>query len=62
MAYIRKHQTKQRARGKPVYTYAVVWRANINGRVRLRQRSFATREAAEEGCAARKGDSFRYAA
>lgn len=48
MAYIRKHETKQRARGKPVYTYAVVWRANINGKVRLRQRSFATREAAEE--------------
>ncbi|AWG65277.1 site-specific integrase [Mycobacteroides abscessus] len=48
MAYIRKHETKQRARGRAVYTYAVVWRANINGTVRPRQRSFATRELAEE--------------
>ena len=48
MAYIRTHETKQRARGKVVKTYAVVWRANVNGKVRLRQRSFATREDAED--------------
>ena len=48
MAYIRKHETKQRARGKPVFRYEVVYRANVHGAIRLRQRSFATREAAEE--------------
>ncbi len=29
MAYIRSHETKQRARGKAVKTYAVVYRAKV---------------------------------
>ena len=52
MAYIRSHETKQRARGKTVKTYAVVYRAKVrtdNGRVvaRLRQETHATKAAAE---------------
>jgi integrase len=52
MAYIRSHETKQRARGKTVKTYAVVYRAKVrtdDGRVvsRLRQESHATKAAAE---------------
>jgi integrase len=48
MAYIRSHETKQRARGKTVKTYAVVYRAKVrtdDGRVvsRLRQESHALR-------------------
>ena len=43
MAYIRTHETKQRARGKTVKTYAVVYRAKVrtdDGRVvsRLRRK------------------------
>lgn len=52
MAYIRSHETKQRARGKTVKTYAVVYRAKVrsdDGRVvsRLRQETHATKAAAE---------------
>ena len=36
MAYIRTHETKQRARGKPVKTYAVVYRAKVAHRRRPR--------------------------
>ena len=48
MAYIRSHETKQRARGKTVKTYAVVYRAKVrtdDGRVvsRLRQETHATK-------------------
>lgn len=52
MAYIRSHETKQRARGKTVKTYAVVYRAKLridDGRVvsRLRQETHASEAAAE---------------
>ena len=52
MAYIRSHETKQRARGKTVKTYAVVYRAKVrtdDGRVvsRLRQETHASKAAAE---------------
>ena len=52
MAYIRSHETKQRARGKTVKTYAVVYRAKVrtdDGRMvsRLRQETHATKAAAE---------------
>ena len=54
MAYIRTHETKQRARGKTVKTYAVVYRAKVrtdDGRVvsRLRQETHASKAAAEHG-------------
>ena len=52
MAYIRTHETKQRARVKVVKRYEVVYRAKVrtdDGRVvsRLRQEIHPTREAAE---------------
>ncbi len=55
MAYIRTHETAQRRKGKAVKRYEVVWReqatdANglpIPGRMRARQESYPTREAAE---------------
>ena len=52
MAYIRTHETKQRARGKPVKTYAMVYRAKLrtdDGRMatRLRQETHATKAAAQ---------------
>jgi integrase len=52
MAYVRVHETKQRSRGKPIRTYAVVYRAKErtdDGRIvtRLRQETHATRAAAE---------------
>ena len=52
MAYIRTHETKHRARGKAVKTYAVVYRSKVrtdDGRVvsRLRQETHATKAAAE---------------
>lgn len=52
MAYIRCHETKQRARGKTVKTYAVVYRAKVrtgDGRMvsRLRQETHASKAAAE---------------
>ena len=52
IAYIRSHETKQRARGKTVKTYAVVYRAKVrtdDGRVvsRLRQETHATKAAAQ---------------
>jgi hypothetical protein len=52
MAYIRTYETKQRSRGKPVKTYAVVYRATVrtdNGSTvtRLRQETHDTKAAAE---------------
>ena len=48
MANIRTHETKQRSRGKPVKTYAVVYRTKVrtdDGRTvtRLRQESTVSR-------------------
>lgn len=56
MAYIRAHDTAVRRGGKPVKRYEVIWREPlidpetylpIPGRIRSRQESFTTREAAE---------------
>jgi len=55
MAYVRAHDTKQKRKGKPVKRYEVVWREPatdtnglpIPGRMRSRQESYPTREAAE---------------
>ena len=52
MAHIRTHETKERSRGRPVKSYAVVYRAKLrtdDGRVvtRLRQETHATKAAAE---------------
>ena len=52
MAYIRTHETKQRAHGKPVKSYAMVYRAKLrtdDGRMvtRLRQETHATKAAAQ---------------
>lgn len=52
MAYISTHETKQRSRGKPVKTYAVVYRAKVrtdDGRIidRLRHETHAQRGISE---------------
>src|SRR4051794_17411974 len=54
MAYVRAHETKQKRKGKPVKTYAVVWRDPVRdefglptGRMRARRESYPTRNAAE---------------
>lgn len=54
MAYIRAHETKQKRKGKPIKTYAVVWREPVRddfglptGQLRARRETYSTREAAE---------------
>ena len=55
MAYIRAHETTAKRKGKPVRRYEVVWREPttdkngllIPGKIRSRQESYPTREAAE---------------
>lgn len=54
MAYVRTHETKQKRNGKPIKTYAVVWREPVRddfglptGQLRARRETYATREAAE---------------
>ena len=55
MAYIRSHQTRQRARGKVLKRYEVCWREPATdpttglptGKQRSRQESYPTRELAE---------------
>jgi integrase len=54
MAYVRAHETKQKRNGKPVKTYAVVWREPVRddfglptGQLRARRETYPTREAAE---------------
>jgi integrase len=54
MAYVRAHETKQKRNGKPIRTYAVVWREPVRddfglptGQLRARRETYPTREAAE---------------
>lgn len=55
MAYVRAHQTKEKRNGKPVKRYEVCWREPATdpttglptGKMRSRQESYPTREAAE---------------
>lgn len=54
MAYIRAHETKQKRNGKPIKTYAVVWREPVRddfglptGSMRARRETYPTREVAE---------------
>ena len=54
MAYVRAHETKQKRNGKPVKTYAVVWREPVRdefglptGRMRARRETYPSRNAAE---------------
>jgi hypothetical protein len=55
MAYIRTHETQQRRKGKAVKRYEVIWREPATdpstglptGRMRARQESYATSEAAQ---------------
>lgn len=49
MAYIRAHDTTQKRKGKTAKRYEVVWREPhpVTGKLRARQESFTTREAAE---------------
>ncbi|OAN40337.1 tyrosine-type recombinase/integrase [Mycolicibacterium iranicum] len=54
MAYVRPYETRQKRNGKPVRTYAVVWREPVRdhfglptGKLRARRETYATREAAE---------------
>lgn len=54
MAYIRAHETRAKRNGKPVKTYAVVWREEVRddfglptGRMRARRETYPTKEAAE---------------
>jgi integrase len=54
MAYVRAHETKQKRNGKPIKTYAVIWRELVRddfglatGQLRARRETYSTREAAE---------------
>jgi hypothetical protein len=54
MAYVRTHETKQKRKGKPIKTYAVIWREPVRddfglptGQLRARRETYPTREAAE---------------
>ncbi|OBK18584.1 tyrosine-type recombinase/integrase [Mycobacterium asiaticum] len=54
MAYVRAHETKQKRNGKPIKTYAVVWREPVRddfglptGQLRARRETYPTREVAE---------------
>ncbi|RIT14287.1 site-specific integrase, partial [Mycobacteroides abscessus] len=54
MAYVRPYETKQKRNGKPIRTYAVVWREPVRddfglptGATRARRETYPTREAAE---------------
>lgn len=54
MAYVRAHETKQKRNGKPIKTYAVVWREPVRddfglptGQLRSRRETYSTRDAAE---------------
>lgn len=54
MAYVRAHETKQKRNGKPIKTYAVIWREAVRddfglptGQLRARRETDSTREAAE---------------
>jgi hypothetical protein len=54
VAYVRAHETKQKRNGKPIRTYAVVWREPVRdsfglptGQLRARRETYLTREAAE---------------
>ena len=50
MAYVRAHETKQKRNGKPIRTYAVVWREPVRdnfglptGQLRARRETYPTR-------------------
>lgn len=54
MAYVRAHETKQKRNGKPIRTYAVVWREAVRddfglptGQLRACRETYSTRDAAE---------------
>src|ERR1700758_2892464 len=54
MAYVRAHETKQKRNGKPVKTYAVVWREPVRDKfglptahMRARRETYSSRNAAE---------------
>jgi integrase len=54
MAYVRAHETTQKRNGKPIRTYAVVWRESVRdtfglptGKTAARQETYSTREVAE---------------
>lgn len=54
MAYVRAHETRQKRNGKPIRTYAVVWREPVRysfglptGNTAARQETYSTRDAAE---------------
>ncbi|MDO3398676.1 site-specific integrase [Mycolicibacterium neoaurum] len=54
MAYVRAHDTKQKRNGKPIRTYAVIWREPVRddfglptGKLRACRETYPTRDAAE---------------
>ena len=54
MAYVRPHETRQKRNGRPIRTYAVVWREPVRdsfglptGKTAARQETYPTRETAE---------------
>jgi integrase len=54
MAYVRAHETRQKRNGKPIRSYAVIWREPVRddfglptGKLHARRETYATRDAAE---------------